>query len=265
MNRQQGKQGGYAGLEEQISRTLRQQAESVQVTSADAERMKGSVHRKIEEEKRMRRWSAKKVMITAVAVCVFGSITAVAAGRITSSVAHSSHDNDFTYDKLGEMETKLGIVTKAPEAFSNGYRFSTGVPVERSGMDESGNVVESGNDLSLNYKKDGMPDIYISVQKSSMFENEQWAQSFDHNGITVGYRADQYRFVPPNYQITEEEQARVDAGELYVSYGSDEIEDEIIKNVYWEDEGIQYYITAMDSSLGAEDLIQMAGEIIDNK
>lgn len=265
MNRQHRKQGGYAGLEEQINRTLRQQAESIQVTSADAERMKGSVHRKIEEEKRMRRWSAKKVMITAAAVCVFGSITAVAAGRITSSVSHSSHNDDFTYDKLGEMETKLGIVTKAPETFSNGYRFSTGVPVERSGMDEAGNVLESGNDFSLNYKKSGMPDIYISVQKSSMYENEQWPQTFDHNGIAVGYSADQYRFVPPDYQITEEEQARVDAGELYVSYGSQEIEDEIIKNVHWEDEGIQYYISATDSSLSAEDLVQMAGEIIDNR
>ena len=37
-------------LEEQIGRALCSRAESIQVTSADIERMRRSVHRKIEEE-----------------------------------------------------------------------------------------------------------------------------------------------------------------------------------------------------------------------
>ena len=39
-------------LEEQIGRALCSRAESIQVTSADTERMRRSVHRKIEEESR---------------------------------------------------------------------------------------------------------------------------------------------------------------------------------------------------------------------
>ena len=133
-----------AGLEVQIRRTLLRRAESLEVTSADEERMKRSVHQRIEEESGMRKWSARKIAVVAAAACVLGSMTAVAAGKITHVSSHSYHTNDFTYEKLGETEERLGFATKAPEAFSNGYRFSVGVPVEQSGMDEEGNPVEMG-------------------------------------------------------------------------------------------------------------------------
>ena len=74
----------------------------------------------------MRKWSPRKIMVMAAAVCVIGSMTAVAAGKVTQISSHSSHANDFTYDKLGEMEAKLGFTTKAPETFSSGFCFSTG-------------------------------------------------------------------------------------------------------------------------------------------
>lgn len=54
MNRQDGPVT-QKELEEQISRTLCSRAESIQVTSADTERMRRSVHRKIEEESGMKK------------------------------------------------------------------------------------------------------------------------------------------------------------------------------------------------------------------
>ena len=82
MNRQQGNRK-MAGFEEQISHALMKQAGSLQVTFADEERMRCSVHRKIEEETGMRKWSPRKIMVMAAAVCVIGSMTAVAAGKVT--------------------------------------------------------------------------------------------------------------------------------------------------------------------------------------
>ncbi len=90
-----------AGLEVQIRRTLLRRAESLEVTSADEERMKRSVHQRIEEESGMRKWSARKIAVVAAAACVLGSMTAVAAGKITHVSSHSYHTNDFTYEKLG--------------------------------------------------------------------------------------------------------------------------------------------------------------------
>ena len=95
MNRR-SKQVTRKGLEEQIGRTLCSRAESIQVTSADTERMRHSVHRKIEEESGMRKWNMKRVFVVAAAVCVLGTITAVAAGKVVYTSGGGSHLDDFT-------------------------------------------------------------------------------------------------------------------------------------------------------------------------
>ena len=87
-------------LEEQIGRALCSRAESIQVTSADTERMRRSVHRKIEEESGMKKWNMKRVFVVAAAICVLGTITAVAAGKVAYTSAGGSHLDDFTYDKV---------------------------------------------------------------------------------------------------------------------------------------------------------------------
>lgn len=140
-------------LEEQIGRALCSRAESIQVTSADTERMRRSVHRKIEEESGMKKWNMKRVFVVAAAICVLGAITAVAAGKVAYTSGGGSHLDDFTYDKLGEMETKLGYTTNAPEVFSNGYRFDMGMPTHQDAMDQDGNVIKSAESFSLHYKK----------------------------------------------------------------------------------------------------------------
>ena len=168
----------------------------------------------------MRKWNMKRVFVVAAAVCVLGTITAVAAGKVVYTSGGGSHLDDFTYDKLGEMETKLGYTTNAPEVFSNGYR----------------------------YDEEGQPD-----------------QTFDHNGITLNYTRDQYRFVPPDYQVSDEEKAKEAAGELYISYGSDTVTDQVAQSMLWKDGEKVYIITAMDNPMTAQDMARMAGELIDNK
>ena len=254
------------GLEEQIGRTLCSRAESIQVTSADTERMQRSVHRKIEEESGMKKWNMKRVFVVAAAICVLGTITAVAAGKVAYTSGGGSHLDDFTYDKLGEMEAKQGYTTNAPEAFSNGYRFDIGMPTHQDAMDKDGNVIKSTESFSLNYKKDGSPDIFVTVQGTSLYEEDgQPDQVFEHNGITLNYTRDQYRFVPPDYQPTDEEKAKEAAGELYISYGSDTVTDQVAQSMLWRDGGKVYIITAMDNPMTAQEMAQMAGELIDNK
>ena len=51
----------------------------------------------------------------------------------------------------------------------------------------------------------------------------------DINGVEVAYRADEYLFVPVGYELTAEEQARMDANELNVSVGTDEREEDVYK------------------------------------
>lgn len=253
-------------LEKALKRCLSRRAESIEVTSEDTERLRCLVHRKIEEESGMRKWNARKIVIMAAAVCMLGTVTAIAAGKVVFTASSSSHKDRFAYSQLGDMEQKNGFATKAPETFANGYTFEYGLPVHNEGRDEEQNVVKTAESLSLYYSKEGMPYINVDIQGTALYDQEGEAdQTFSHGGITVGYGCDQYRFVPPDYQISQEEQALVDAGELFISYGSDKVENSQIQFVVWQDAGVRYCMLTSDNSITAEELAQMAGEIIDNK
>ena len=101
----------------------------------------------------MKKWNMKRVFVVAAAICVLGTITAVAAGKVAYTSGGGSHLDDFTYDKLGEMETKLGYTTNAPEVFSNGYRFDMGMPTHQDAMDQDGNVIKSAESFLCITKK----------------------------------------------------------------------------------------------------------------
>lgn len=251
--------------EQALCDALDQKAQSLIITSQDTERMKSCVRRRIEEEPSMRKWNAKKMIIAAAAVCVLGSITAVAAGKITMSSGYSSHNEEFTqYSQLAAKAAELGFEAKAPEAFSNGYQFTYGVPVHNKGMDEDGNVLRETDSLSVGYKKAGMADITIDIEGTAIYDEASEAdQTFEYKGITLRYSSDHYRFVPPSYEVSAEEQARMDAGELYVSYGSDKVEDKVTKGIDWDDEGVRYYMLSFDNTMSSEEFYQMACEMID--
>lgn len=78
-----------------------------------------------------------------------------------------------------------------------------------------------------------------------MRRKDSRTQVFEHNGITLNYTRDQYRFVPPDYQASEEEKAKEAAGELYISYGSDTVTDQVAQSMLWKDGEKVYIITAM--------------------
>ena len=77
----------------------------------------------------MRKWSAKKIVVVAAAVCVFGTITAVAAGKIVGIASHSSwNDAVYQYSQVADVEQEIGFEAKVPETFTNGYGFSSALP-----------------------------------------------------------------------------------------------------------------------------------------
>lgn len=253
-----------AEIDKRIRKSLWRQAESIQTGSSDMEIMKRAVYRRIEEGSGMKKWNIKRTFVTAVAICAAGSITAVAAGKIVSVSGSSSHKDEFSYSQLADMEDKLGYPTNVPEGFSNGYTFDTGVPVHQEASDETGNIVKSAESLDFTYKKEGQPEIYISVENIGLFEEEgPYDEKFDHSGISLRYSRDQYMFVPPDYEPSDEEKAKEAAGELYISYGSSQVEHSSVQSMIWEEEERVYILTTMDNPITAEELAHMAGEVID--
>ena len=72
-------------------------------------------------------------------------------------------------------------------------------------------------------------------------------------------------FKPRLACLWDEEKAKEAAGELYISYGSDTVTDQVAQSMLWKDGEKVYIITAMDNPMIAQDMARMAGELIDNK
>ena len=210
-------------------------------------------------------WNIRKTVVVAAAVCMVGAMTAVAAGQVKTAISSSSHKEDFTqYSQLAAQEERLGLDTKAPEKFSNGYHFSYGTPVYSKGEDEQGNVVKEQQDLSLTYSKENMADLSLNIEHGNLFdESDAPDQTGMHEGITLKYSQDHYRMVPPDYEPSAEEKAREAAGELVISYGTDQVTDQTAHMLTWEDNGQFYTLFGFDVEMTPEEFYQMAGEIID--
>ena len=64
--------------------------------------------------------------------------------------------------------------------------------------------------------------------------------------ITVEYFQNTYKFVPADYQETEEDKAMEAAGDYFISYGNDKVEVRESSSVQWEKDGISYMIQGFD-------------------
>ena len=170
------------------------------------------------------------------------------------------------YSQLAEKEEQRGdLKQKAPEAFSNGYRFAYGTPVYSRGEDEQGNVVKEQQDLSLMYSKGkhGGSEPEYRTRLIYLMNPMPPDQTAVHEGITLKYSQDHYRMVPPDYEPSAEEKAQEAAGELVISYGTDRVIDQTAQTLTWEDNGQFYTLLGFDVEMTPEEFYQMAGEIID--
>ncbi len=76
------------------------------------------------------------------------------------------------------------------------------------------------------------------------------------------YEESLYKFVPEDYKVTPEDQEKLDAGQLEISYGVDTVEEVRYQFLNWQDNGISYSIMAPGYDLTKEVLLQMATEVI---
>ncbi len=211
----------------------------------------------------MKRFHMKKAVIaTAAAVMVFGTL-AVASGGVKYMASHSSAIPDYTkYTDLSTAEASVGLVTDAPESFSNGYRFNGINIVENSYENEEHNTIDSFRSISVRYKK-GSDRISYDVDPRPVMAGEADSATdiMEENGVTYYYNELHSKWVPGNYQPTAEEQAQVEAGTLNIGYGASEISYSDSKSVTWEKDGNTHQIFCMDIDLSKEELLNMALEI----
>ena len=196
-----------------------------------------------------------KKMVTAAAVICALSVTCYAAGQLGSVVSHNGPDIE-TFAELEKAEKKLGFDAKFVETFENGMTFQNGGVGETQGQDEDGNPMgkkykmmtvsyadEKGNKVSLNIDG-GSPYVDAGVEEAE------------------GYCTETYKFVPTDYELTEEDKEKEATGEWVISCGSEEVEMMQMEYYGWNDEGVYYSLVSFDCDFGEVAMAQMAAEIM---
>ena len=147
------------------------------------------------------------------------------------------------------------------------YTFSYGSDVDTTAQNDMGET-EKVSEVDATYTKDGA-ELNLSAHKSytvfteDEMENLVPATTAEVNGVTLTYRDAHYRFVPDDYEKSDEEKQQEKSGELVISYyGSDEVEDKMFQSVLWEQDGVTYLISGYDTGLDAQAMFGMAAEFI---
>lgn len=226
--------------------------------------------RSLKEERRMKGMSIKKVVLGVAAACVMVGTAAAAGSGIVSYIGHGSAIPDYTkFEDMGKAEAEIGYSVDSVESFSNGFRLDGIYIREEELQDESGQTLGKRKGLHASYSK-GREEINVycskllPVESGNVLEKGEYDKTSEADDITMGYRNNTYKAVPPDYEPTEEDEKAMESGHLQIGYGSDRIEISQFSSVIWVKDGIQYEILGFDVSLSADEMFHMAQEIMES-
>ena len=195
----------------------------------------------------------------------FVAVAAVAAIAVTGIVSEGWSDQRLDLSSTQAHLADAGVALTLPDKIGE-YTFSYGFDVDTTAQNDMGET-EKVSEVDATYTKDGA-ELNLSAYKSyTVFtEDEQDnpvpATTTEVNGVTLTYRDAHYRFVPPDYEKSDEEKQQEKNGELVISYGSDEVEDKMFQSVLWEQDGVTYLISGFDTGLDAQTMFDMAAELV---
>lgn len=207
-------------------------------------------------------FNVKKFAIGVAAACLLLS-GGVFAGK-TKGYMTAGTMGSFTYEELDKAEEKLGFSPDVPESFSNGYSFVEMQVDKTAATDENQKEIYTFPELYVGYEKDGSGKVSLYVdQRPEKGEQAKTPDLTDQCGdIALRYDVYTYKFVPVDYELTEEDEANLERDDYEISEGVDTISYRRMCHVTWEKDGVYYDLLGMDTDLSGEEMIEMAKEII---
>lgn len=219
------------------------------------------------EEYHMKHFSMKKVVIGVAAACLIVGTVGVAASGIGGYISYGSVNPDYTdFQSMAKVEEEVGYEVDAVESFSNGYKLKDVHVGETTMQNTDGTSAGPQKDIRIDYRR-GEEQIFFMARKLFTGETEDFGsvpqKTLQCGDVTVRFSQTTYKSVPPDYEPTEEDKKREAAGILMIGYGSTEVE--VSEHYYagWVKEGILYSISGFDLSLNADEILNMAKEIIE--
>ncbi len=252
-------------FDERIKETLEKISEPIDASEALGLRVRHAIDNGTKKENSLmkKHFTLKHAAILSAVLCL-ATVTVLASGHIKSYVLHSSSTPTFTsYPTDKELKKELGFTPTIVETFSNGYSFDSAVIGETSALNEDDSVAGTSKFLRCTYADQG-ENLSLSIARQLPGETaDPKATPSDYNGITLSYLSQKYKFVPPDYELTEEDKKAEESGEVVFSYGSDTVENKVVQSVSWTEDELGYTLMAFDSELSQDDFTAMAAEVID--
>lgn len=259
--------------ETEFRRTLHDISERVNASGELKCRVESQLVQMEKEERSMKRFSVKKVVIGVAAACLVVGTVCMAGSGLKSYVGGGSAVPEYTkFEDLEKAEKKAGFELNAVETFSNGYTLE-GINVECSAIvNEAGQKEEELKNIHMQYKKDEKV-FFLTVRELFKSEDPETIVRADKEpdqvlqvgDIEVVFNRYTYKFVPVGYELTQEDKKNLERDDYEISDGSDEVEIMENMSVLWLDDGILYHIGGFDLPLSAEEMLDMAKEIIESE
>ncbi len=254
--------------------SYRKSMEDLSFSDYEKERL---VHRLLSggtaEGGRMRRkLDIRKIGVAVAACLMLFSVTAMAAGKVAGIVSWNRIDTwTENFEDLSKIEEKAGMDIVAAKSFSNGYSFDHMEVEEMKTQDEDGNDLNQYKGISIEYSKEGMQEIFVNMDPSEVYgtdgyDEERATAVKEVDGVTLHYNYDEYLGLPVGEKATDEEIQREETdAHFFISSGADERETYYVSSVDFELDGIIYNLMGFDLDMTADEMFEMAEEIIASK
>lgn len=258
------------GLEQKITAALQRTAAGVELSAraedalyAEIAEARAAKARGTQVKKELNNMKFSKKMIFAVcAIMCLTTATAFAGGRIVGWSGHNivGTETDNFAAVESELAPQLEFEPVLLEEFGNGFKFASAHLGTDQGFDETHNKVgKQYIELAARYTN-GQAELNLYC--IDLLGEDSGIATREVGDITLYYSLDHYKMVPPDYQPTTEEQAAVEAETLFISYGADEIYETDLYSVSWSMDGVHYNLFGWDLDMDADDLFDMAEELI---
>lgn len=202
----------------------------------------------------------KRIAFIALAAALLLGTTAFAAGGYVGGWFSGTIEKFESMPDEAKLSCELGYTSICIPEFENGYAFKAGSIDNNEVFDPDLGLVDNFKSATFVYEKDG-DSVYFTQTKSDriaalgeILEN--------HKGIDIYFYSYINKVVPADYQLTMADKAAEESGEVIFSYGSDKIITMEVTDVQWAENGITYNLTQMGGKLSADDMANMAKEII---
>ena len=115
--------------------------------------------------------------------------------------------------------------------------------------------------VNVTYTKPNTGIVWLNIAPLHEASADQAVQGADIRqieGIPVSFRLDTYKFVPDDYEKTEEDSASETGGRFFVTYGADEISVTEIAFVSFDMNNARYTLMVYDAT---QDDLEMLGQL----